>query len=128
VGGLAFTTVWISVLWVMALIGPDHDYAYFVGGALVTVALGASVGSWWMLLAPLAATAACLFAAYLLDPSCSGCGEDTWATIPFFTFIFFTLPATGAVALGVLGRRTARMWSARRCGRGPGRQPRGSRG
>ena len=81
--------------------------AIWVAGAVLTVATGALLNSWWVLPVPLVIAVAVLPPLILSSDECFSCSDEGWNLVSWVTFLFFVVPATVTLALGVAGRRLA---------------------
>ena len=101
----------LVVLWVGALVGllaiDDSGKAYAIGGALLTLALGAAVNSWWILPVPALLAVAVIVPLAATDDECFNCSDEGWNLVSWVTALFFVLPAMITLALGVAARRLA---------------------
>jgi hypothetical protein len=101
--------VLLVVLWVAALIGllavDGSGTAYAAGGALLTVAVGAAVNTWWVVPVPALLAVAVIVPLAASDDECLSCSDEGWNLVSWITFLFFVLPAMVTLALGVAARR-----------------------
>jgi hypothetical protein len=82
---------------------------YVVLGVPLTLIAGALLDRWWAALVPWVLTAILLAVWYVTDPTCSDCAEESDRGLQvFITVILFAVPATVAMAIGVLARRVTR--------------------
>lgn len=111
--------LWIAAVivgWVGGLAGAillDQNDAtwYVVLGVPLTLIAGALLDRWWAPIVPWALTAILLAVWYLSDPTCSDCGEESdWGLQAFIVTVLFAVPASVAMALGVLARRLTRFF------------------
>jgi hypothetical protein len=107
---IALLVVWIAVLIGLVAISYDSGLPYAIGGAVVTIAVGALVDRWWAGAVPLLVTVVLLVGIFVVIGGCDGeCGgDDGFLPIVVWFLLLFTLPATGALLLGVGARRLVR--------------------
>jgi len=104
--------------------GTDLNAAFVVIFALPGLLLGALIRRLWMISVPIAAATVLLAVAYLNDPTCAACGEDTWSTIIASTSLFLVAPAAFSIELGILVRNLlTRLQSSSRRQMKPADQP-----
>ena len=99
----------VVVLWAVAIAAlalSEDPFVYGFGGALLTIGAGALLNSPWALTAPLAVAAVLIVPLAVTDDEGFGLYDDTYGTLIWATLVFFVLPATVALAIGVIARRT----------------------
>jgi len=107
--GAAVIVVWVAALAGLIAIDPGSGLVYAIGGTLLTVAVGALLDTFWVLLVPLALGALVIVPAFLASGDCYSCGEDaSWALATWIVILLFVVPATVALGVGVVARRVAR--------------------
>jgi hypothetical protein len=105
---LGVLVAWLVGLLVLLRIG-DSGYAYVFGGALLTVAVGALVDRWWVLLAPALVTLVLIGLILATDPDCSSCAyEGSRYFALWLPTLLFGIPGVVAMAVGVGARRLVR--------------------
>jgi hypothetical protein len=108
---VALTGLWAAALFGLGALDADNGYAYAIGGVILTLALGAWVDSWWLLLAPIGISAVYLTWFYLTDTPCTDCSEEDPAGLAIFLVtVLFTLPAIACIIVGVAARRAGRFF------------------
>jgi hypothetical protein len=107
---IALLVVWIAALAGLVAISDDKGLEYIVGGAIVTVAVGAAIDRWWVGFVPGIVTVVLVGGIFLLIGGCDqDCGgDDGFGAIVLWFLIVFTAPATLALLAGVGARRIVR--------------------
>jgi hypothetical protein len=104
---IALLVVWIAALVGLVAVSYDSGLPYAIGGAVVTIGVGALVDRWWVSAVPAVVTVVLVGGIFLLiggcDEECGG--DDGFFPIVEWFLLLFTLPATGALLLGVGARR-----------------------
>src|SRR3954453_13556326 len=107
--GAAVIVVWVAALAGLIAIDPGSGLVYAIGGTLLTVAVGALLDTFWVLLVPLAPGALVVVPAFLASGHCYGCGEDaSWAVATWIVILRFVAPATVVTGVGGGARPVAR--------------------
>jgi hypothetical protein len=96
---------WVGGL--LGLVTVDDNLAILVA-FLWTAAAGALLDRWWASALPFALVAVELGIAYLIDPSCSDCGEDPYSLQLLYGLVLLAMQGSVAMAIGVGVRRAAR--------------------
>ena len=106
---IALLAGWIAALIGLVAASYDSGLPYAIGGAVVTIAVGAFVDRWWAGAVPLVVTVVLVAGIFVVIGGCDGeCGgDDGFLPIVWWFLVLFTLPATGALLLGVGLRRLA---------------------
>jgi hypothetical protein len=104
---IALLVGWIAVLVGLVAASYDNGLLYAVGGTVVTVAVGAVIDRWWAGIVPAVVTVVLVAGIFALIGGCDDeCGgDDGFLPIVWWFLVLFTLPATGALLLGVGLRR-----------------------
>lgn len=105
---VAVLVAWLGALYGLATVYDDDVTPYLWAGAPLTVAVGALLDRWWVVVTPALVTAVLFAIEYASDPSCANCGEDTHGLLFIFLLAFFAVPGTIALALGIGVRRFTR--------------------
>jgi hypothetical protein len=105
----------VIAVWIGGLVGAvaldQNDWTwYFAGGVPLTIVAGALLDRWWASLVPWVLTVILFAVAFVSNPGCSDCGEDSYGLQLVYMMILFTVPATVAMALGVAARRLTRFF------------------
>jgi hypothetical protein len=106
---IALLVGWIGAL--AGLIALDDDGSlYALGGVPLTVAVGALVDRWWVTAVPSIVTVLLVGGMFALIGGCDGdCGgDDGFGAIVLWFLLLFTIPASFALATGVVVRRIGR--------------------
>jgi hypothetical protein len=99
----------VVVGWAGALIGAiaiDHGL-YVPAGIGLSVLAGALIDRWWAPAVPWGAFVVMFTIAVARNPGCSDC-DGSWPLQFLYGAMFFALPASIAIAIGVGVRRAAR--------------------
>jgi hypothetical protein len=103
---------WLGALVGLALLDSGTAAPYVIGGVPLTIAVGALVDRFWVVLVPsMLEVVGLLFylAADLLSTGCRDCSDwGGWGFVIIVSMMIFTLPATVALAIGLAGRGIAR--------------------
>jgi hypothetical protein len=107
---------WIAALVGLVAVSDEHGLVYVVGGALVTVAVGALVNRTWVGAVPALVTILVVGGIFLLIGGCDDeCGgDDGFVPIVEWFLLVFTVPATVALLAGVGLRRLSAPGGKRR--------------
>jgi hypothetical protein len=100
----------VLILWAIAVLTlalSEDLFVYAFGGAIVTIGVGALLSSWWALAAPTAVAAALIVPLAVTDDEGFGLYDDTYGALITTAIVFFVVPATAALAVGILVRRRA---------------------
>lgn len=105
---VALLVGWVVVLGVFGALSPDDALVYAIGGVPLTIAVGWLVNRWWVGWVPLATSVILIAGAWFVtgcasDGDCGG--DDGFSIVIYVTGLFFTLPATLLLLLGVAARR-----------------------
>ena len=100
---------WIGALAVLIALDDDGS-TYALGGLPLTVAVGALLDRWWVTAVPSIVTVVLVGGMFALIGGCDGeCGgDDGFGAIVLWFLLLFTIPASFAVATGVVIRRLGR--------------------
>jgi hypothetical protein len=96
---------WVGGLF--GLVTVDANLA-IAAAFLWTAAAGALLDRWWATALPFAVVAVEVVIAYVIDPSCSDCGEDPYSLQILYGLVLLAGPGSAAMAIGVGVRRAAR--------------------
>ena len=105
---LGVLVAWLAALVWLVSVGSGEGLLYVWIGPPLTVAVGWLLDRWWVVAVPALATAVWLLITGGADDPCSSCYEDVRGLWVLLTLMFFTAPATAALALGVGARRLLR--------------------
>jgi hypothetical protein len=117
---------WLAALAGAATLGSGTAAPYLVIGVPLTIAVGALVNRWWVLLVPWAVelSAVLVFLVFgVASGECDGSCTDGafWGYVLLIGAVIFAVPATVALFIGVAGRRGIRFFSG--VGDGPDPEP-----
>jgi hypothetical protein len=121
---VAVLVVWLAAVAALA-IGDDSGIVYSVVGSILTIAVGAVIDRFWVLVVPTIVAALLIVPFYVASGDCFSCGDDGWNLVTWVAILVFVLPATVALGIGVLAGTVIR--AARRADdarQAPPRSPR----
>jgi hypothetical protein len=106
---IALLVAWIAALVGLVALSTYSGLPYAIGGAIVTVGVGALLDRWWVGVVPTVVTIVLVVGIFALIGGCDDeCGgDDGFFPIVWWFLALFTLPATVALLLGVGLRRLA---------------------
>lgn len=109
---IAVLVGWIGGLVGLVALSDDDGTLYVAGGVPLTVAVGALIDRWWVGFAPWVVTVVLVGGIFALIGGCDGdCGgDDGFGAIVLWFLLLFTIPASSALAAGVLTRRLGRFF------------------
>src|SRR4051794_36863727 len=98
---IALLVAWIAALVGLVAVSYDSGLPYAIGGAVVTIGVGALVDRWWVGVVPAVVTLVIVVGIFALIGGCDDeCGgDDGLFPIAVWFLLVFTLPATVALLL-----------------------------
>src|SRR4051812_28888201 len=106
--GVVAIVLWAGALVALIAIDPGSGFVYAIGGTILTIALGALLDTLWLLLVPTVIGVLLIVPPYLASGDCFSCSDEGWNLATWIVILLFVVPATVALAAGIVGRRIAR--------------------
>jgi hypothetical protein len=106
---IAVLVGWLGSLVGLVALEPDGATWYVAVGIPLTVLVGAVIDRWWVTVVPYGILATLAGLSLVFGSDCSDCSDgDERPLIIWAVFLTFAIPASAALAIGVVFRRVWR--------------------